>query len=1276
MKSGGVRPGLPSFCDDLAPFNKMLPSTPKTLSFHLSLLAVTCAGLLPSLAWQPTLYPVDWKPQDGASFTTDKLIQDFSYAGYRRGEEPVPEITGPLFDVTAAPYNADPTGTSDSTSAIQAAIDAATVVGGGVVFLPAGTYRVEPQGNSNFALWIQHSNIVLRGAGVGETFILNTSFQMRNKEVIRVAPQPGVSFGPAVAITTDLDNPTRRIPVANASAFQVGDIVRLEWAFTQGWIDEHNQGDWWSEDNAPNLAAYHREVTAINPVEAWIEVDIPTRYTMRTRDDARVRKVSGQLSGVGLEDFSIGNVQHPGNEWGENDYTTEGNSAWDAHDSRLINVNQTFDSWITNVHSYRAPTNTLDCHMLSNGIRLLRCFRITTKNCEMRRSQYGGGGGNGYMFRIQDSNENLIMDSIADFSRHGFVISHSGSSGNVFLRCEDRNTKRSIGSTQFGYTTNGEGSDHHQHFSHSNLFDMCHAYNSYYTAHHRGSFGGTTPHALTSAHGVYWNTSGSGFRGDALVRSEQARYGYIIGTSGVRSEVATPTGGGTAPTDHVEGVGMGATMQPQSLYLDQLARRAQGILLFVSDGAFISPTVDYPLVATGYTYGSGPISYQWTQLSGPPSSIADPTSPTTSVDLLENGAYVFEISAEDGDLSHSAQVTITVAPPRPDGVTSWPFEEGSGTTTTATTGSTSDAFGLGIGWSTDTAGIGSTASLSFPNTAAGFFGTNLDAQALGISGSGAKTITAWIKTTASSYNMFFGWSPLGGGGPGENLRLGLDTDGRLRFEVSNGFARYDTLALNDGNWHMVGVVIEAGDRVNDVKFYINGVLVNPTSTGGANPLINTRATGTPPLDEIFLGIGIPGGSSNSWAGLLDDVRVFDTALSLATLDEVRAEMFSLPRFIWGGAGSEAAPVFWNESNNSLPTHWARPSPPNMAAGHHATIQAGGIQRNNGLAFDNGASMTLNFGAYFRLNTTNTSPITLFNGSSLLINDGTFVANTQFLTLSASSLEVVNGSFIYNHQAGAGFGMNNGATVTIRSGGLVEASNFFNTNNQSTGTGATIVIDGGTLRVSGAQADPLRATNGLGGGGFDFTHPGGTIELSNFTGGNLTSYLQGRASTGFFKIDGTTVSGFGPSHAIHGRYLVLTDNGTSGALTLATDDYILWAAGYPDADLSDPNADFDGDGLTNNEERIWGLDPTSGASVTPITSLLDPATGLFTYTRRLQSLTGIHYTYQWSDDLADWTDFTPASKSASGENPVESVTVEVPADILGPRFFVRVVATEN
>lgn len=557
-------------------------------------LAALILGPLPCQAWRSSLYPENWTPPVKASFSSDKLIQDFSYAGYRRGEEPVPQITGPVFDVTQSPFNADSTGQMDATMAIQAAIDAVAKAGGGVVFLPAGTYLVAPQGGNTSALQIQDSNIVLRGAGHGKTFILNTTFT--RSTVILISPRD-MTFGDYIDVTADLDSPTHRLPVADASAFAVGDKVRLVWSFTQEWIDEHQQGAWWTApDQTPTVAQYHREVTAVNPAEGWIEVDVPTRYTIKTRDSARLRKMHGNLSGVGLERFSIGNVQHPGRGFGGGDYKVEGTAARDVHGSWLIAFRDTFDSWVIGVHSFQAQGNTTTCHMLSNGIYLLRCFRMTLEDCAMRRPQYGGGGGNGYMFRIQSSQEILIENCLAEFSRHGFVVSHAGASGNVFLNCVDKETDRATGdSGSEGYVTGGMGSDHHMHFSHSNLFDSCIAVDSFYTAHHRGSVGGKVSHGLTSAHGVFWNTRGSGTRGGALVRSAQGRYGYVIGTSGSRSSVSIIGGPGHAPPDHVEGEGLGATLEPPSLYRDQLAKRLESTSGPISASALDSPSGEEPV---------------------------------------------------------------------------------------------------------------------------------------------------------------------------------------------------------------------------------------------------------------------------------------------------------------------------------------------------------------------------------------------------------------------------------------------------------------------------------------------------------------------------------------------------------------------------------------------------------------------------------------------------------------------------------------------------------
>ncbi|MGA0846844.1 MAG: LamG-like jellyroll fold domain-containing protein, partial [Luteolibacter sp.] len=135
--------------------------------------------------------------------------------------------------------------------------------------------------------------------------------------------------------------------------------------------------------------------------------------------------------------------------------------------------------------------------------------------------------------------------------------------------------------------------------------------------------------------------------------------------------------------------------------------------------------------------------------------------------------------------------------------------------------------------------------------------------------------------------MFFVWTPSNGLTAGQDIRLGLDRDGLLRLEVTSGFARYDTTPLNDGQWHMVGLVVEPGDTTSSVQFYIDGSLVDPTSS--STRLIDTGATGSAPRDELYLGIGNIGGNQ-LWFGDLDDVRVNAEALTESELDALFTAM--------------------------------------------------------------------------------------------------------------------------------------------------------------------------------------------------------------------------------------------------------------------------------------------------------------------------------------------------------------------------------------------------
>lgn len=69
-----------------------------------------------------------------------------------------------VYNVKEAPYGATGNGTTDDTTALQAAIDAAGTAGGGIVFFPAGTYKISSAlnvGNNS------RHNVTLQGVGSG-----------------------------------------------------------------------------------------------------------------------------------------------------------------------------------------------------------------------------------------------------------------------------------------------------------------------------------------------------------------------------------------------------------------------------------------------------------------------------------------------------------------------------------------------------------------------------------------------------------------------------------------------------------------------------------------------------------------------------------------------------------------------------------------------------------------------------------------------------------------------------------------------------------------------------------------------------------------------------------------------------------------------------------------------------------------------------------------------------------------------------------------------------
>lgn len=621
--------------------------------------------------WRSSLYPDTGYAPELANLETDKVLEDFSYAGYHAGADPIPDASGPVFNVTGAPYLADPTGQQDATAKIQAAINAAGAAGGGVVFLPAGKYKLSIPAGAKEALLINQSHVVLRGAGIDRTFLINSTFSgVRSKVVVRVAGPSDASFrssGSAqVALASDLLRSTRTVPVADVSPFAVGQTVVVRNSITDAWITEQGEPDWLGQGSALRGLTYRRTISAIDPAAKTLLLDAPIRYALKLRDSARVHRLSAPLAESGLEDFSIGQIQNPATSWNDADGDIPGTAGYDVTDFFFIQIERARDCWLRRIASFQPDGNTSTAHLLSSGVALEETTRVTIEDCVLQRPQYGGSGGNGYMYLLSNAAETLVQRCEARYTRHGFVITGIGSSGNVVYNCLDAQTGRATGAT--GYmATGGSGSDQHKHFSQANLIDSCTADDSWFEARYR-PFGSVPHHNITAVHSVFWNLRGIGPGPSYVVRSEQARYGYVIGTSGTRFDVDLPRAAppGTDPVDHVEGAGLGASLVPSSLYVDQRVRRLGPAVALPPDTVLPFPANSIEIKPLGFTLGGLPVAASVLQITwnaAPGVTLRATANGGVLVRIPGPGEWALECVSSYGALTRSQSMHIVAAAP-------------------------------------------------------------------------------------------------------------------------------------------------------------------------------------------------------------------------------------------------------------------------------------------------------------------------------------------------------------------------------------------------------------------------------------------------------------------------------------------------------------------------------------------------------------------------------------------------------------------------------------
>lgn len=228
---------------------------------------------------------------------------------------------------------------------------------------------------------------------------------------------------------------------------------------------------------------------------------------------------------------------------------------------------------------------------------------------------------------------------------------------------------------------------------------------------------------------------------------------------------------------------------------------------------------------------------------------------------------------------------------RADLVAYWTLEEGTGVTAGDSTanGRTGTIAGNALWNTTDLPPVptGTTAALEMDG---------VDDQInivgyKGISGTGDRSVSAWIKTELNSTGQNMGIVSWGVGNSSTQkwtfrIQNGNGTAGTIRVEANGGFFVGNTV-VTDTEWHHVAVTWanDGTPNIQDAKLYVDGVLdaefgsIDVPPSGSQSVAINTAVGEDVRIGEDFQ-------LNHNWRGGIDEVRIYDEALDAAAISEL------------------------------------------------------------------------------------------------------------------------------------------------------------------------------------------------------------------------------------------------------------------------------------------------------------------------------------------------------------------------------------------------------
>jgi hypothetical protein len=249
----------------------------------------------------------------GEKWSPAGRLPDFSYAGYRHGETPIPK-GGKVHSIKT--FGAKGDGVTDDTKAFLAAIEK---VHKGVIFIPEGKYIITD------ILEIETSSLVLRGAGRGKTILYfpkpgndirpkwgKTTSGRRTSEyswkyaLVMFQGDEGLGLEDLAKVERPAKRGDRVLSVSTTRGIKVGEYIQLRQVDKEpgGSLIRHlYAGD---PGNADGMKGRTQFVTRVSKVSnGKITIDRPLRYDVDPEWSPSIQRFSPTVQDSGIEDLSF-----------------------------------------------------------------------------------------------------------------------------------------------------------------------------------------------------------------------------------------------------------------------------------------------------------------------------------------------------------------------------------------------------------------------------------------------------------------------------------------------------------------------------------------------------------------------------------------------------------------------------------------------------------------------------------------------------------------------------------------------------------------------------------------------------------------------------------------------------------------------------------------------------------------------------------------------------------------------------------------------------------